>query len=240
MLNKETLGILKQLGQINQEQIITYPRTTIILGKAIQAFLDVDKLGEEEFEEIGIYDINQLYSVVGVIEKPEITYNDRFLEIKSSTTSEKTRYGTTQVEIIESSTRGNPDLVDRIRTNTEVLSFDITTDELNKFKTMSSLLKNLSDLSIESKGDEVTLTVKSVEKSTNSYNKTFKGDVKEEISMLLVMDIIKKLPNSDYKVTVFKSKKGSLVAVWDSKDIKSKDENDKSTVLSIVTAAKAG
>jgi len=225
MLNQKTREILGALGAINQSQIISYPRTVIKLGKSIQAFLDVDSTAdngcqEEEFEEFGVYVINELNSVVNVIDNPEITNNNGILTIKNETSS--VQYGTTPLDIIESESRGNPAVIDNVMNperNTKVLSFDLSSKELDKIKKMSGLLKNLTDLKINTKDNDITLTVTSKEKSSNNFSITTEGETIEDITMLLLMDSVNKLPSSDYKVQIFKSSKGSLVAVFESIDV---------------------
>jgi len=229
MLNKTTMEVLNQLGQINQSQIITYPITTIILGKAIQAFFDLSKVGEEEFDEIGVFDINQLSSVLAVIDDATITNNNGTLTIKNDDQSIK--YGTTDINIIESECRGKPDLLKRIvEDNEKVMSFTLNAKELDKIKKMSGLLKELSNLVISSVDGQTSLVVKSKEKSSNNYTMQTEGTAKEDISMILVMDVVKKLPNSSYEVSIHKSKKGSLVAVFKSTNVDG---------LSLILSAKA-
>jgi len=230
MLNKNTREILGQLGQINQSQIITYPVTTIMLGKAIQAFLDVSELGETEFAEIGVFDINQLNSVVSVIDDPEISNDNGTLTVKNK--SQSIKYGTTTIDIIESECRGNPELLQRITgNNTLVMDFEIDAKELDRLKKMSGLLKDLTDLIISSEDGQISLEVTSKEKSSNNYSVDVQGNIIEEVSMSLIMDVVKKLPNSGFKVSVYKSSKGSLVAVFTSTGVEG---------LNIVLAAKAG
>jgi hypothetical protein len=218
MLNKNTREILGQLSQVNQSQIITFPVTTIILGKSIQAFLDLSKLDETQFDEIGVFDINQLNSVISVIDEPVITNDGGTLTIKNDAQSIK--YGTTTIDIIESECRGNPDLLARITGNNEqVIEFTIDAKELDRLKKMSGFLKELSDLVISSTNGVINLSVTSKEKSSNNYSVNVTGTAKEDISMSLIMDIVKKLPNSDFKVGVYKSSKGSLVAVFTSLNV---------------------
>jgi len=197
MLNQKTREILGALGAINQSQIISYPVTVVKMGKSIQAFLNVSSQAdngcqEEEFDEFGVYIINELNSVINVIDNPEITLDNRILTIKNDNSSER---------------------------NTKVLSFDLQNKELDRIKKMSGLLKNLTDLKIEAIGDNIKLTVTAKEKSSNNFSVSAKGEVIEELSMLLLMDSVNKLPGSDYKVQIFKSSKGSLVAVFESTDV---------------------
>jgi len=208
--------------------IISYPITTVIMGKNIQAFLDLEKLGETEFDEIGVFNINEFNSVINVIENPAIENNNGTLTIKNDTTSIK--YGTTSIDIIESECRGNTELIEKIKQNDVVMSFELASKDLDRVKKMSGLLKDLSDLVITSSGSSVNLTVTSKEKSSNNYSVNFDGTVQEETSMSLVMDVVNKLPSSAFNVTIYKSKKGSLVAVFESINVPG---------LSVVLSAKA-
>lgn len=229
MLNKDTREILSQLSQINQSQIINYPVTTIILGKSMQAFLDLSKIGEEEFTEFGVFDINQLNSVVSLIDDPSITIDEGTLTIKNN--SQSIKYGTTLIELLESECRGNPDLLKRITGNNEkVVEFTLEAKELDRLKKMSGLLKELSDLVITSENGIINLSVTSKEKSSNNYSVNVEGSSTEDIKMILIMDVIKKLPNSGFKIGIYKSSKGSLVAVFSSTGVDG---------LDIVISAKA-
>jgi hypothetical protein len=225
MLNQKTREILGALGAINQSQIISYPVTVVKMGKSIQAFLDVSSTAdngcqEEEFEEIGVYVINELNSVIGVIDNPEITNDNGMLTIKNSTSS--IQYGTTPLDIIESESRGNPAVIDNVMNperNTKLLSFDLGNKDLDKIKKMSGLLKNLTDLKIETANGKIELKVTSKEKSSNNFSIVTEGEIVEDTSMLLLMDSINKLPSSDYRVHIYKSSKGSLVGVFESQDV---------------------
>jgi len=229
MLNEKTREILGQLGNINQTQIISYPVTVVKMGKSIQAFLDLSKkdekgCAEEPFEEFGIYTISELNSVINVIEKPEISLENGTLIIKNE--KSKTTYKTTPIDLIESKARGNADLINRMKDETrnkKVLTFELSAKELNNVKKMSSLLKELSDLKIIAKDGEIGLLVTSVEKSSNTYKLNIQGKINEELEMTLLMDSVNKLPISDYEVSIVKSKKGSLVAIFTSLDVSGLD-----------------
>lgn len=227
MLNQNTRSVLGQLSAINNTMIISYPTTCVIMGKSIQAFLDVSKLGEEQFEEIGVYRFDELNTVVSLIDDAIVTNDAGFLTIKDEKRS--IRYKTSPIHLIESESRASPDLVDRIKQNKEVLSFEIDVKELASIKKMANVLKDLSDLVISST-DVIKIKVTSKEQSSNNYVLEFKGDISENVEMIINMDSIAKLPSSSYKVTIYKSQKGSLVAMFDSINV---------PALSIIIAAKS-
>jgi len=229
MLNKKTREILNQLSTINNSMIITYPVTTVILGKSIQAFLNVEELGETDFQEIGVFNIGEFNSVVSVIDDPEIS-NDGTgtLTIKNDNSSIK--YGTTTVDIIESECRGNPELVDKIARNENVISFSLGLKDLDKIKKMSGLLKDLNNLDIKSVDGKITVTTRSNEKSSNDFVINFDGESTGDNSITLDMSLVNKLPSSDFNVKVYKSAKGTLVSVFESTTVPG---------LKVVVSAKA-
>ena len=117
-----------------------------------------------------------------------------------------------------------------MKSNEKVMDFVLDIKDLEKIKKMSGLLKDLSDLVITTDNGEIQLKVTSKEKSSNNFSLNMDGTITEEITMNLVMDIVNKLPASAFNVSIFKSKKGSLVSVFDSINVEG---------LSIVIAAKA-
>lgn len=232
MLNKNTREILGALGTINQSQIVSYPVTVVKMGKSIQAFLDLSKpasvekgdglkgCGEEEFDEFGVYTISELNSVISVIDNPEITNDNGTLTIANSENS--ITYGTTSLDIIESESRGKPEIINNIKNperNTKVMSFDLDIKNLDKIKKMSGLLKNLSDLNIKAENDKITMTVTAKEKSSNNFVLNMQGTINEDTDVTLLMDSVNKLPNGSYEVELYKSSKGTLIAVFNSKDV---------------------
>jgi len=213
MLNEKTRTILEKLSSINNSMILSYPKTGIALGKSIQAFIDMNKFDEQSFDEIGVWSISELNSIINVIEDAKVTLDNGFLEISNGKSSIK--YGTTDISIIESECRVDPSLPDRIKNNEQVLEFTLTSKEVNNIKKMSSLLKELSDLEFTSKDNSLNITTKSTEKSSNNYNISKEAEG-EDLSIILNMDIVNKVPSLDYKVSVYRSSKGSLVALFES------------------------
>lgn len=232
MLNKNTREILGALGTINQSQIISHPVTVVKMGKSIQAFLDLSKpaskekgdnlkgCGEDTFDEFGVYAISQLNSVIGVIDNPEITNDNGTLTITNGENSIK--YGTTSLDILESESRGKPEIINNIKNperNTKVMEFELDIKNLDKIKKMSSLLKNLSDLNISAVENKITMTVTAKEKSSNNFVLNVQGTIIEDTTITLLMDSVNKLPNSSYNVELYKSSKGTLIAVFNSLNV---------------------
>lgn len=228
MLNKNTKAVLSALSAINTQAIISYPITGIKMGNNVQAFFNMTKLGEEEFQEFGIFNIPELLSTVGVIgDDANITMESGVMTIANDNSS--IRYGTTNIGIIEDECRTKTDMVDRIKTNENVVNFELPQSELEKLKKVSGVLKDLTDLSIETKDDAIVVTVQGKEKSSNNIAIKLAGEVLGEVSLKIVMANINKLPNGSYNVSVYKSAKGSLITVFQSQGVDG---------LNIVIAAK--
>lgn len=223
MLNKNTKNVLSALSAINTQAIVTYPVTGIKMGNNIQAFFDLEKLGEEPFDEFGIFNIPELLSTISVIgDDADIILQDGIMNITND--SANIRYKTTQITIIEDECRTRLDMVDRVKSdkNVNVMNFELPATELEKLKKVSGVLKDLTDLSISStKGetDVVTLTAQGKEKSSNNIAIKFNAIVNEEVELKIVMANLSKLPNSSYNVGVYKSQKGSFITLFESKDV---------------------
>lgn len=227
MLNKVTRKILGDLGAINQSMIITYPITVVKAGMSMQGYVDLSKLGEEEFTEFGIYNINSLNSVINVIDNAEVELDGKILLVKGSNSN--ISYTTTAVNIIESECRGDPGLIDRIKNNTVILSTSLEAKELDKIKKTSSLL-DTKELSIKCSNEDVSFICQSKEKSSNKYEVKVKGECTDPVEVIITMEMINKIPNANYDIKMHKSVKGNIIVVLDDKD---------KPGLSIVVSAKS-
>jgi hypothetical protein len=215
MLNKVTRKILGDLSSINQSMIISYPTTVVKTGQSLQAYIDLDKFGEDAFEEIGIYNINELNSVINVIDNAEVELDGKVLKVKG--TKSNISYTTTSIGIIETECRGNPDLIERIKNNTLVLSTSLEGKELEKVKKTSSIL-GTSDLVVKGSDNVISLIAQSKEKSSNKYEVSLDGSTVENVEMIIPMEMINRIPNGSYDMKVYKSAKGSLVSILEDKD----------------------
>lgn len=223
MLNKNMKNVLSALSAINTQAIITYPVTGIKMGNNIQAFFNLEKLGETETEEYGIFNIPELLSTIGVIgDDADVSMTEGILNITND--SANIRYQTTNISVIEDECRTKLDMVDRVQSdkNTKVMTFDLPSTELDKLKKVSGVLKDLTELSIKSEkgeSDVITLTAQGKEKSSNNIAIKFNGVVEEEVELKIVMSNLAKIPNTSYKVSVYKSSKGSLITLFESVEV---------------------
>ena len=86
ILNNKTLKVLQSLSLVNNSVIMSYPIVCVKDGKSVQAFFDVSKLGEEEFQEFGIYGISDFLSAVSLVTDPSIQLDGTVLRISNKNT----------------------------------------------------------------------------------------------------------------------------------------------------------
>ena len=231
MLKNTTRQSIKAFSAINNSVIVTYPRTVIKMGKHIQAFIDVDKLGESQFEDVGFLDFGEFNSVVDIIKDAEITESKGILKISNSNSC--VNYTTTTIDIIEDSAQGNPEMIDRVKNeekNTKVATFEIDSENFDKIKKMSGLLKDLDNFIVESIDGKINVSLMDDTRSSKSYSLNVDGSSIEEFKMVMSMDLISKIPTAAYDFSIMKSQKGSLICILDS---------TATNAISIVVSSKA-
>lgn len=220
MLNKKTLKVIQSLNSISNKVIFDYPLTCIRDGKTVQAYLDMSKLGEDEFESFGIYSLSDLLSAVSLIENPEITLNSKTLKIfnnKSSVT-----YNTSSIELLEEDCGSDYSLIQRVKSNTKIGEFELSSNDFKDIKIASNALKDLPDLHISNSKSGISLKISGKEKNSNTYETIVDGKSEEDFNLIANLNFLKKIPTGNYLVEIYKSQKGdSRILLFTSKDIES-------------------
>lgn len=220
ILNEKTLKILQSLNNINNSVIMSYPVVCVKDGKSVQAYFNLENLGETQFEEFGIYGVSDFLSAVALIEDPNIELIDKVLHISNN--KSKVVFNTANTILLEELCRGDSDLLNRIKQNESIGKFTLTNEVFKQLRIASNALKNLPNLEVsgEKGKNELTLTIKANEKASNSYVTSVEGEANEDFSLLVNLTLLKKIPNGDYDIEIFKSKKtGSKVLVFKSVNV---------------------
>lgn len=219
ILNNKTLKVLQSLSSINNSVIMSYPTVCVKDGKAVQAYFDVSQLGEDDFQEFGIYGITDFLSAVSLVTDPSIQLDGTVLKISNKNT--KVSYNTANVGLLEEQCRGDFELLTRIKSNEKIGSFELSNETFKALRIASNTLKDLPNLIISSVENGILLKISANEKTSNSYSTTIDAETTEEFDIIVTLAMLKKIPNGDFKVDVYKSKKGSKVLVFTSKNIES-------------------
>lgn len=221
MLNEKVRAGLSSLVKINNSIIHTYPVTGIRSGKNIFAFFDVSKQGEEQFEEYSTFDTTEMLSLVGLIDKPEISIDNRLMTIRNG--KNKISYMTSKTMILEDTSRVDPTLITRMKANEVLAEFDLTQKEIESTIKTSALLKGLDDFVIKCSGEETVIEIRGDEKSSNSFEISVPAKVAVDIEFTLSMANVSKIPAGDYSVTLNRNPKGNIVTIFTHKTIEGLD-----------------
>lgn len=212
MLNSQTYAVISTLKEINDDMIFTYPVMGVSdSNKTIMAYLNLQDLGNEDFKEFGIMGVKQYMDLLSIAGKDsEITNVDSVLHIKSPSISCK--YSTTNIGILEAKNCRAPlSLPQNFESATKAIEFYISSEDMEKIKKVSSLLK-FEDVVITSEGSKIVLKVDNEnQKSSNDFKIYLDGEASDsEIGVVLSVSNIKKMPQGNYVVRASKNPKNPL------------------------------
>lgn len=214
MLNKNTQAVVSQLRDISPSVIFSYPITGIRdASKTIIAFIELDKLGENEFEEFGVIKCKEFMDLLSIAGEAESSIENGIITIKSKDL--KCKYITTDLDVLERDFRAKETMLAKVEEAPSASTFKITSQELDKIKKVSSLL-GLENFVVSSKSDKVVVTVGNTSINAKSESNEFsmvlsESDVSEDCDVLLSISNVKKLPSGDYDVKIAKSANGAVI-----------------------------
>lgn len=223
MLNTNVTNVLQQINGITDTVILKYPTTIINSGPGdVIAKLDMKELDEDEFKDIGLFSLGEFLNVLKLF--PE---EDRSIEFKDNTIHVNagkmiSKYPSTQISLLSDYDKG-----EKVFTVTEavptVCSFTLTSEDMKKIKSASSVFKELTDIVIESI-DGVTIVSLGAGTSFNTKSSSFSVEMESETTKEFKLHInaqnFNNLPNSDYEVMVkYNSAKNAYRVLLNSTDI---------------------
>jgi len=201
MTSKNTRTVIKSF-LFNPAVKFQYPMTSILNAeRSLIAFIDMEKLGEEQFSDFGIAKTDTLLSVIDAITESTVTIeNDKDPEnitIKNSKTTQKIR-------------KSSPDLFQEAKAETismirgsfdTVIEIDLMKEDLKDLVQISRMLsldtlvlKDNKMVSGRASGNDMEdENITEIEGKFDSDNGSFKLDLTN----------LAKLPQMDYKLTVY-------------------------------------
>ena len=223
MLINETQKILRDLSTISTTAIVSYPITGIQdIDRSIVAFINLEELGEQEFEDFGLMSIPEFLNTIDLVDDADIDIENRIATIKNTNMSCK--YYTTDISIIEEAYGTKPAILENIDKAFEAATFELEASQLDKLKKTSNTLKVNHLVIAPSKDGGLVLDVTDSQKSdSNSLKTTIMGDCQDaDMEIVIDMNNIKKIPAGSYSVRVAKNpKSGSYITKWTSLDLPS-------------------
>ncbi|MCK5536171.1 MAG: hypothetical protein KAI79_05045 [Bacteroidales bacterium] len=222
MLNKNTQKAFKDLNTIGNSAIIRYPLTSVIqLDRALISFIDLEALGEEPFEEFGIYFLSEFLSLIDLYDGGEIERKDNIVEFKNASSTQK--YETSDLEIMKIFDMPGTVLEKLLDSPTEA-TFTVSSDMVDRIKKVSSLLK-LKSLIVDANAETKELSLIACNLSENnaymneSNNSIPDCDITTTTKIVYDIQNILKIPSVDFNIRIIKNPtSGNHISVWEAID----------------------
>jgi len=224
VLNENTRNVLSQLTEINKICVIDYPIMSFKSESgSVYAFFSTKDMGEKEFEPFGIFNVQELLQVINLDDETETTLDKNVLNIKGA--NSEIKYTTTDLGILGDYTKIKPQVLQRTKDVDTVVDFELSADNFTKIKKASDVFKNLEDLIISAKDNNITVEVGESNKkikNSNSYKLNLDGESSKETSVAINVKNLKMIPNGNYQVQIkYNEAKDAYRILMTSKDIDS-------------------
>lgn len=158
-LSKATVALLENFAAINSNLLIKAGNrlSTISSMKSVAANVTVAETFDTEF---GIYDLNQFLGTLGLFSDPELTFKEKYVEIREG--SNKVRFFSADESVLNYPKKDiNFPQVD--------VEFELTEEILGRIKKASAVLRS-SDIRIVGDGSGINIVVGDTSNNTaNSY-----------------------------------------------------------------------
>ena len=219
MLNEQTRKGLKSLTTVGNAAIVRYPWTSVLQkNKSLIAFINMEEYGEEQFEEFGLESMSEFLSLVDFYKDPEIEIENGIISIESGKFHQK--YSTSDLDTMKSFDVKVTTL-EKVSSTPEVISFELTSDELQRLKKIASLSKSTSML-VSGSEDGSTITVCKLDRNNNMSDESvteYPMSVTKEIKVEFDIQNIAKLPDKNYSVSIKQSEStGNGISIWEVSD----------------------
>lgn len=198
MLTEKTMQVLKNFATINPNIVIENGNVikTISEGKSVVSKSVVDVEFPKTF---GIFDLNEFLAVLGLVDTPDLSFEDGYVTISDSVGRTKIKYHYSDPEILTSPTK------DVVMRDTDV-SFVLDRQTLSLIKRAAGVM-NHSEVSVSCIDNSVCLIVNDERDPTSdAFNIAVDGTFKDA-NFNFVFDIKNlKMIEGDYDVNISKSR----------------------------------
>lgn len=200
-ISDNTLSVLKSFATINPN-IVLQPGQKVKTISDAKNILAVADIVEDFPTEMGLYDLNEFLSVLGLVSDPKLEFCDNFVEVKGK--EAKIKYFFSDPSIL---TKPQKDIT---MPNCEV-NITLTGDILDQVRRASSTLGH-NEMSITSADNSVIIKVyDSKDTSANSYNIELDTDMSDVGEFNFIFNITNlKLIDGDYDVGI----SSKLISNW--------------------------
>jgi len=163
-LSETTMAVLKNYAAINPNIMINEGNTLTTIAEAKNILSSVT-INESFGQSLAIYDLNEFLNVMGLVDEPNLSFEEQSVTINDSTGRSKVRYYFTNPEMV---TSPSDKMIDNARgMNDYEVTFKLSQEDLNKLKKAASALGHTS-MRISKHDNGVMLTVFDNESATGN------------------------------------------------------------------------
>ena len=153
-------------------------------------------VSEQFTKDFGIYDLNEFIGVLGLVDTPNLTFEDDFVIVQDSTGRSKIKYFYSAEETLTTATKD-------VKMPEADCKFTLDNSTLNKLKKAAATLGH-KEVSIQAKDGVLSLSIVEKQNATsNAFSIDIDGEFKHDAVFNFIIDIanLKILPG-DYDVEI--------------------------------------
>ena len=194
-LNENTLSVLKNFSGINPNIIIRQGTTIKTISEARNVFARAS-VNEDFPKDFGVYDLNEFIGVLGLVDTPQLKFEDDYVIVADSTGRSKVKYFYSAEETLTAPGKD-------VTMPAVDVTFELTNETLNKLKRAASTLGH-GEVSITNNNGVLSLSVVDSKNSTsNAFSIDVDGEFPSDATFNFIVNInnLKILPG-DYTVGI--------------------------------------
>ena len=194
-LCENTLNVLKNFSGINQNIMVRSGNNIKTMSETRNMIATAD-VSEQFAKDFGIYDLNEFIGVMGLVDTPNLKFEDDFVVVSDSSGRSKVKYFYAAEETLTTATKD-------VKMPEADCKFVLDNDTLNKLKKAASTLGH-NEVSIQAKDGVLSLSVVENQNATsNAFSIDIDGDFKQDAVFNFIISIsnLKILPG-DYDVEI--------------------------------------
>ena len=194
-LTENTLSILKNFSGINQNILFKQGTVLKTISEARNVLASANVV--EEFpKDFGIYDLNEFIGVLGLVDTPNLKFEDDNMIVSDSTGRTKIKYFYSSEDTLTTPSKD-------ITMPASDVKFKLSVDVLNKLKRAASTLGH-NEVSITGSDGILNLSViDTSNKTSNTFSIDVDGEFNKDINFNFILNINNlKIVSDDYDVEI--------------------------------------
>ena len=193
-LNDETLAVLKNFASIQPNVVLNEGNVVKTIAEA-KNVMAVATLGQSFDKSVGIYNLEEFLSVLGLVDDPDLAFHDDFVTVQSGSGRSNVKYFYSDPSILTSPAKDIP------MPEAEV-KFTLDEATLNKIRRAAGALGHEKMTITATEGGVMLTVVDNTDSTSNAFEIVVPGTVDSE-DFTFVMNIANlKLISGDYDVEV--------------------------------------